>query len=278
MWSNWKDRIKEIEDEIHVLGAGGFPQTAQRMAPFVEKLAHKTAPDNLVSELEDILDTFRGEFRGAGAFRDRLLRTVEPILNFMITRFGTKQEKYVSFFQDLSRAAKNIEPIGRAFLPFPPGKVRYYGMCLIYLVHAEGIFARAVAILYGMTLEALNLPITVSKLNNMSVEEIRNEFVKVRPSSKAIFEGWEEGHIRNAIAHSRFYYDDRLDVMYFEDFNIKTGKITYPKSSFTIEQFSELSIRLEDVWHLVSHLILMARFIRLVGFPDVPDAGKVPSA
>jgi hypothetical protein len=195
-------------------------------------------------------------------------------MNFMITRFGIRQQKYVPIFQDLSSSAQNITPVAQAFLPFKPGKVRYYGMCLVYLIHAEGVFAKTIRILYGLTLEALRKPITITELNKMTVEDIRRKFLAMGHMPKPLFEGWAEGHVRNSIAHCRFYYEDRVGVMHFEDFNLRTGTQTYAKP-FTIEQFSALSLKLEDVWHLVSHLIFMARLIRLVGYPKVPDAGKI---
>ncbi len=85
-----------------------------------------------------------------------------------------------------------------------------------------------------------------------------------------LFDGWEDGHVRNAIAHCRFWYDEKERKMRFSDFNPKT-KQRWEKS-FSIEEFGELYHRLDDTCHIFIHLLFLLRVAQLVLAPDVPPA------
>ncbi len=272
MWSDWKLRVAEMENKAKFFDLEGYSETAKWIRYFEEKMSQKTPTASLVADLEDALTTFKSEFRSGSAFRDKLIRTVEPILKFMVTKLGKQQLKFLPVFEDLSRSAQNLLPIGNAFKKFDPGKERFYGMCLVYLTNAEGIFDNAVRLLYGLQLESLSKPIDIVELSRLDVAKVKEEFSKLA-NVDVLFEGWKDGHVRNSIAHCRYYYDEKTNAMHFEDVNPWTGKQTYSES-FTIEEFSELSLKLEDVWHLFSHLIFMWRIVHLVLYPTVPDAGK----
>lgn len=61
--------------------------------------------------------------------------------------------------------------------------------------------------------------------------------------------------------------------MTFRDVDPNTGKETY-REAFSIAKFAELCTKLDNVWHVTSHLIFITCVIYLVLLPDVPDAGR----
>jgi hypothetical protein len=89
----------------------------------------------------------------------------------------------------------------------------------------------------------------------------------------AVFEGWMDARVRNAIAHCRFYYDPAERTMSFQERPQKSGK--EGKSSLSVEEFDELYRKLDSVWHIISHLNLLMRVVDLVLRPNVPGVGKL---
>jgi hypothetical protein len=87
-----------------------------------------------------------------------------------------------------------------------------------------------------------------------------------------IYEGWVNGRIRNAIAHSRFSYDDGTKKMRFRD--VQTRYQPAYDQSFTIFEFSKLAIKLDNPFHLILNLLYILRIMDLIFTQDVKDVGK----
>jgi hypothetical protein len=173
-------------------------------------------------------------------------------------------------FEDLARNAPNLKPIDKAFKRFSGG-TRFYGKCFLYMINAEGLFDEAITLLYGLILEHARRPITVEELHTMPLKDIKAGLLKAKAPA-ALFEGWLKG-VRNAIAHCRFYFDGTTKKMNFHDKNPRTGKEWH--GSYSAEDFDEVYRRLDNVWHVISHLICLRRVLDLVMRPDVPGVGNM---
>jgi hypothetical protein len=144
-------------------------------------------------------------------------------------------------------------------------------MCLLYLFNSEGVFDAATRIIYGMALIALDQPLPPNLLE-MNWRKVRRGLLDLKVPADVVFEGWANGRIRNAIAHSRFTYDDATEKMRFRD--IATSFQPAYDESFTIFDFSKIWVKLDNPFHLVLNLSFILRIMNLVFTSDVEDAGR----
>jgi len=113
-------------------------------------------------------------------------------------------------------ATNNIDPVVSAFLQSRPftRKQRYYGACIVYLMYVEGVFGETIRFLYILRHAADGVDKGVIDADLQSLREIRKYF-KSKMGSDILFHGWENGHLRNAIAHLRLKYDENAKKMNF---------------------------------------------------------------
>jgi hypothetical protein len=139
--------------------------------------------------------------------------------------------------------------------------MKFLGMCIFYLFNTEGLFDQALRVIFGLFRLATGQPIPPADLNELELSTIREGFEEARIPTDVLFDGYDK-HVRNAIAHSRFRYNDKNITMKFSDYN-KTKKEWVVKS-FSIYKFSELVLKLDDVSHLLLTIIFMFRIHQLV--------------
>jgi hypothetical protein len=276
MWPDWKQRAEEILQYADLFDHERYVGTTRWMRHLAAQIGEKKPAANLEANLERNLEearrTFRSEFSQSGPSYAQVIKFVEPIVNFHVSRPFDEQRKFQGIFQDLARNSQNLRAIDDAFKGFPPGRTRFYGKCLLYLVNAEGMFDEAITLLYGLFLDFVRKPVSIEDLHMISLEAIMGRMLEAK-ASPALFDGWDK-HVRNAIAHCRFSYDTATGIMTFEDRNLKTHE-KCPTQSFSVEQFDELYRKLDSPWHAISHLIFMMRVIDLVMRSNVSEAGKL---
>lgn len=271
MWPNWKQRQEELLDYVSLFRKEGYVITATWIEYFAEELSNTKQNPELESNLDKMKNSFRTEFRRQGITYRNLLRAVEPPIAFLLRRPGPEQLKFFELFNELARNSRNLSPIDKAFKPFPKGNVRFYGQCLMYLMNSEGMFDQAIRLLYGLLLDRQGKPVDIDVLNEIPVKTIMKEFVAIKAPDE-LFEGWVEGHVRNAIAHCRFYYDGSSRRMYFTDIDLRTGQKW--SGDYSFDEFQKLYTKLDNVWHLISHFIFLERIAMLILTPDLLDAGR----
>lgn len=270
MWPDWKERAKEVMEYAAHFKNEGYHDTPELLERIAAKISEKRDAAELERELEGIRTTFRLEFSTGGPSYGRLLSFVEPVMNFYFSK-PNLQSKFLPLFEDLDRNSKNLMPIDEAFKT-SKGGTRFYGKCFLYLINAEGMFDEAVSLLYGLFLEFGGKVTTVAELHQKPFKEIHCEMLNAK-APDAIFEGWIDGHVRNAIAHCRFYYDQERRTMIFQERPKKSGKEWH--GSFTVEEFDELYRKLDNVWHVISHLNLLMRVVDLVLRSEVLGVGTL---
>jgi hypothetical protein len=270
MWPDWELRVEEIREYANHFKAEGYDETPRRLEYLAQGLAGRVPVAELEKSLEETMYTFRSEFGSGGPSYFEVLRFIEPIVNFHLSRPPDKQRKFVPLLEELRRNAQNLKPIDEAFKKFSGG-TRFYGKCFLYMINAEGVFDEAITLLYGLLLEHAERPVTVEELHEMYLKDIKIEPLRAKAPA-ALFEGLSRV-VRNAIAHCRFYFEQNTKQMIFLDKNFRTGKER--PLSYSADEFDELYTKLDNVWHAISHLICLRRVLDLVLRPDVEGVGKM---
>jgi len=230
-------------------------------------MAERHSLDELEQDLEEVLSTFRLEFNEGGPTYVEQLGFIEPIMNFYFQMPPSRQLTFQPLFENLVRNAQNLKAVDEAFKNFPPGAVRFYGKCFLYLVNAEGMFDEAITFLYGLFLAYARKSINLDELQRKPFSFIKTQMTKAKAPT-SLFEGLDR-HVRNAIAHCRFHYDEKSDRIELQD-------ILEPKPTlFSQAEFDELYNKLDNPWHIISHLIFLNRIIALVMMQDVLRAGEL---
>lgn len=143
-------------------------------------------------------------------------------------------------------------------------------MCLLYLLNSEGIFDAATRIIYAMALITMdeNVPPNLSRMKWWKIKEGLDETYM---PGELLFEGWVEGRLRNAIAHSRLSYDKRNSKMRFRD--IQTPANPPFDRTLTIYDFSDYCTKLDNPFHMIINYQLIIRIWQLEFDPKVPSLG-----
>jgi len=75
--------------------------------------------------------------------------------------------------------------------------------------------------------------------------------------------GWEDGHLRNSIAHARFSFDKETGKMNFVDILPWTNKTVYSES-FSLQEFSQRMKMIAEVSHIFTDFIMLLRILDLI--------------
>jgi len=86
-------------------------------------------------------------------------------------------------------------------------------------------------------------PVGFNKIKKMDIKDIQDYFKGISKSS-CLFEGYND-EIRNAIAHSSFWYDEKKKKVIFEE---RRKNRTHEK---TIDELFEMKEKLSDIEDLV---------------------------
>jgi len=89
--------------------------------------------------------------------------------------------------------------------------------------------------------------------------DLRKQLKKITSrESEVLFSGWEDGHLRNSIAHCRFKYDKSSHRMVFWDLDPRTRKENYRKS-LSYSSFYALFDKTGDVVVVLAYLFFIVR-------------------
>src|SRR5207245_8025418 len=220
---------------------------------------------------------WRAEYSKGNPVRAKRLESITELL-FDSARSGKLEKEIqtvVPMMIEIKENTLNLTPITVAFEPFRRTgnkKMRYYGMCLSYMLNVEGVFDETIRLLYLLASSAKGKSITLAEINKQPLSQIRAEFSRVYLPD-VFFDGWEDGRVRNSIAHCRFRYEAKTGKMRFQDMDYSGRKPPYDQS-FTVEDFSRLALDLSDVYYNVQNAIFMLRIIHLALAPIVPRVGR----
>ncbi len=125
-----------------------------------------------------------------------------------------------------------------------------YLNCFAYLLLIEGIFDDLVRILYAICRRSqCNRSITLDEIEVVRIDDVNND-LKAKGIHLEFLRNWRtKNHIRNAIAHARFLYNDQEVSYHFEDYKIggkgKFVKYDCWKKDMPVTQFRALVIEMD---------------------------------
>lgn len=117
------------------------------------------------------------------------------------------------------------------------------GISYDYLAHIDGMYGKDLKdfIIFDM-LSKLE-PVDFNKIKEMDMKDIKDYFKGI-PKSSCLFDGWND-EIRNSIAHSSFWYDEKKKKIIFEE---RRKNQVHEK---TIDELFEMKEKLSDIEDLV---------------------------
>jgi len=116
------------------------------------------------------------------------------------------------------------------------------GISYDYLAHIDGMYGEDLKDFVIFDMLANLEPVDYNKIKNMDIKDIK-EYFKDIPKSNCLFEGYNN-EIRNAIAHSSFWYDEKKKKIIYRD----RQKAAHAK---TIDELFEMKEKLSDIEDLV---------------------------
>jgi len=88
-------------------------------------------------------------------------------------------------------------------------------LSFLYLASIDGVYGKNLKDIVIFDLLSKYQPIKFSSINKMNLKTIIEYFEGIK-DSECLFDGWDED-IRNAVAHSSFWYDKKKKKMIFEE-------------------------------------------------------------
>ena len=117
------------------------------------------------------------------------------------------------------------------------------GISYDYLAHIDGMYGKDLKDFVIFDMLSKLEPVDFNKIKKMNITNIKDYFKGV-PKSSFLFDGYND-EIRNAIAHSSFWYDEKKKKVIFEE---RRKNKTHEK---TIDELFEMKEKLSDIEDIV---------------------------
>lgn len=254
-------RAASIRERGNIYSREGFPRTGKLLLQLA-KVVERGEDDKRQSVFEQIAPTFRieygidSDFLALYDFIDEIL--IDSVLN-KIVGFADKLLELKPLIDSMQKGATIIGTISSAFLR--AGRLtdeeRYYAACLLHAIDVEGQFDEACRIIYVLYKASLGENVNYSDVVGLKVHQLRD---MMRPlsggRSDILFFGWQEGHLRNCMAHVRLEYNVANDTMHFVDIDMRDGRQTY-NQTWSFQQFSKFLHMAHGVSFVFLHLVMI---------------------
>lgn len=265
-------RAASIRERAEVFRQGHFPQTASLLVQLAQ-VVERGEDDKRESVFEQILPTFRTEY-GIDSDFLALYDFIEEIIidsvSNKVVGFADKLLELKPHLDSMQKAANVIGTISSAFLRAGrlTNEERYYAALLLHVIDVDGQFDEACHIIYVLYKASQRENVSYSDVVELRVHQLRD---MMRPltqgRSDILFFGWQEGHLRNCMAHVRLEYNASNDMMHFNDVNPRTGQTTYNKN-WSFQNFSNFF----HMTHGVSLVFL--QLVMILGARDMAFASN----
>lgn len=232
---------------------------------FIANNYEKNQLSDYYKDYLDVLDAFKIEV-GTDDFTKKVYKEIDSILWTAINiqrefRFNKILLETYPLIYDYIKVQNNIRKITEIYIEkYKSGDIEksFYILSFLYLLEVESAFENVVRVLYALNLAAQNKVIKFQNIFTKPLKQIKEEF-----SSETLFLGWDDGHLRNAIAHAHFIFDDKNKRMNFFDVFQLENKIVYNKS-YSLEEFSQKAKMIGEVTHIFIDYIFLLRILDLI--------------
>jgi hypothetical protein len=246
-----------------------FPHTSswlERLSK--DMLLPKVTLDEVKFDWDNVAQAFKNEFVGSDEYwkyREKCFAALEKTINDMIEKLGPKtEETFDKILPELNTGTEALNNLGRIYLELVKSKNlsesgRYYSICFMYLIFVEGVFDENIRLLYTFCKAADGVSIDYETIKEADIRDFKKNLDPI------FFEGYDD-HIRNAIAHAKFNYDDTSKIMSFRD-RATRARPEYSKS-LSLEEFgTQYYDKLDDFCRLVVFYIILLGARGLVFLP-----------
>jgi len=133
---------------------------------------------------------------------------------------------------------------------------RCVSLSYLYLASIDGVYGKNLKDIVIFDMLANLQAVKSSKIIKMKMNDIETYFQTIS-GSDCLFDGWDED-VRNAIAHSSFWYDKKKKKMIFEE---RKKGVTKEK---TLNELLDMIIKLADIDQLVFYYNQIFRVNRII--------------
>jgi len=264
--------FKERGEHLHELSQNigtKLPVTGKWVQHLAETmmLPHVTLQEAM-ADLDDVFKAFRVEYIGSDRnahHREKCFDELTKLLKEILekpNKTSKTLDGLLPAFETANQALENIAEIYQALVTSAglSEKQRYYGFCFMYLIFIEGLYDENIRILYAIKKAIEGNDTDYEKIKEKSLGDFKSDLAPV------FFEGYNN-HLRNAIAHARFSFNDKAEKMTFKDRKNKT-QVEFSET-LTIQEFVlNYYGKVDNVCRLCYQYMLLLGVLDLVRSPQ----------
>ena len=182
---------------------------------------------------------------------DFLEGIVASLLNSSLEQWKKMYEQCLPLFESSAIASDSWNQLIETTTKAPPKsyKEAIHAASVEYLNKVEGMYDKLIRICYIWAKFKNNEGVTHEQVSTLRMKQIQRYF-KINYGNECLFEGYNF-HIRNAVAHTSFHFDEKNEKMIYEDIPAKW------KGEFTDPEIMVLSSKIMNVVFLVTILFAL---------------------
>jgi len=238
-----------------------------RWLDYLYKNVEEGNPSDYLQDWRDLVSAYEKDIGRYGEFPLKIYKQINHIfafvLNIDINKFSALLEEAYPFFEDWRKTQENLIKISQItkedVVSMEPA-ARYYLFCFTYLIAIEGSYENWIKILYYLLYNFMEGNITFNRVDKMSLRRITRWMIN-HEVDNILFEAYEDGHLRNAIAHAHFEYDESENKMLFIDYY--RGEVTYRKE-LNLRDFEKNLQNIFIIPDICTNMIMLLRILDVV--------------
>jgi len=211
-------------------------------------------------------DIFNATKRDINQYGEYPSKTFEILVKVFLTTATSNRAKFRSILEEAYPLLQdwrltqenllNIEKIVSPNIQNLETVARFYFSCFLYLISIEGSYDNWIKIIYFILYNFVEkIGVNYDEVEKMSLQNVK-KWLTNRGIDDIIFLGYEDGHLRNAIAHAHLTYIESTEEMLFTD--RYRGQITYEKS-LNLLDFYQCFQKIHNVIDICTIIILLLR-------------------
>jgi len=230
----------------------GFTNTA-RWLNFLYENIKENNPSDYKKDFDDIADAYEKDIKSYGDYPFKCYREIKQIFGSVLA-IGPKKRKKLRllltdvdpYFQDWIKTQKNLINIANITKEDMNFIAKYYLYSFAYMIAIEGYYESWIKILYYLYYNIISNPISLEKIEILALRDMKNWLIS-NGIDDVIFEGYKNGHLRNAIAHANFHYNKSTNKMLFIDYHKGVEKYREELSLIDFQDFFQKILIIPDL-------------------------------
>jgi hypothetical protein len=245
-------KLRQIADAFR---SGLLPNTAKWLENRASDIENRQLSTSWESDYLSAYAAFRSEFSQEKQKPEKLFDEVQRILGpSKVNTPPLSLDKLLKITEESQPIVRTIVQVLDVFGPSQASiEQQFYGLCFVYLMLTEDVLRDVLRFFYAWIENSEGRVANVQDIVTVTEAKQKLEGTNIDP---ILFDGYEDGHLRNSIAHGRYSFDDSTRLIHFTDINPKTKKKTYDKT-VPLSEFRERADMVYFVIFLVRPIIDM---------------------